>query len=77
MKELLNSILAPQSPSQSDLSSPPTRQGQLEALNNYEKEMKSRAGEEVRLSVLNTKMLHDWKLVMESPVMTKGLKKDK
>jgi hypothetical protein len=40
----------------------------------YEEEMKKRAGEEVRLSVLNTTMLHDWAKVIESPVFKAGLK---
>jgi hypothetical protein len=38
--------------------------------------MKTRAGEEVRVSLVNTIMLHDWEKVMKSPGMTAGLKKD-
>ena len=38
--------------------------------------MKERAGEEVRVSVMNTTMLHDWNKVMESPVFKAGLKLD-
>ena len=45
------------------------------AIAKYEDEMKARAGEEVRISVMNTTMLHDWNKVMSSPVMTAGLKK--
>jgi len=41
----------------------------------YEKEMVTRAGEEVRLSTKNTAMLHNWEMVMKSPVMTNGMKK--
>jgi 2-polyprenyl-6-methoxyphenol hydroxylase-like FAD-dependent oxidoreductase len=47
-----------------------------EAISTYEKEMKERAGEEVRVSVMNTAMLHDWNKVMESPVFRAGLKLD-
>lgn len=47
------------------------------AIEKYEVEMKERAGEEVRLSVLNTTMLHDWAKVMESPVFKAGLQKNK
>jgi len=43
----------------------------------YEAEMKSRAGEEVGLSVINTRMLHDWAQVLQSPVMKAGLSKGK
>ncbi len=38
----------------------------------YQKEMISRAGEEVALSVTNTEMLHDWKRFRDSPIMQKG-----
>jgi hypothetical protein len=37
--------------------------------------MKARAGDEVRISVMNTTMLHDWAKVLESPVMKAGLSK--
>lgn len=47
-----------------------------QAVSAYEEEMKKRSGEEVRLSVMNTAMLHDWEKVMKSPVFTAGLKKD-
>ena len=50
---------------------------QNEAIAKYEEEMKERAGEEVKMSVMNTAMLHDWEKVMASPVMTKGLKSNK
>jgi hypothetical protein len=42
----------------------------------YETEMMARSGEEVRSSVMNTSMLHDWAKVLESPVMKSGLKKN-
>jgi len=41
----------------------------------YEKELVARAGEEVRLSTKNTGMLHNWEMVMKSPVMTNGMRK--
>ncbi|KAL8940790.1 MAG: hypothetical protein Q9211_002112 [Gyalolechia sp. 1 TL-2023] len=41
----------------------------------YESEMIKRGSDEVRLGEMNTKMLHDWEKVMQSPVMQKGLKK--
>lgn len=50
---------------------------QRSAIETYEAEMKVRAGEEVRLSVMNTTMLHDWTKVLESPVMRVGLSKNK
>lgn len=46
-----------------------------EAINAYEKEMKERAGTEVRLSCSNTQMVHVWDQVMKSPIMTKGFSK--
>ncbi|PVH79821.1 FAD/NAD(P)-binding domain-containing protein [Cadophora sp. DSE1049] len=52
-------------------------QSQFSAIKEYEAEMKARAGEEVRLSVMNTTMLHDWTKVLESPVMRAGLSKNK
>lgn len=48
---------------------------QKSAIEKYEDEMKARAGEEVRISVMNTAMLHDWEKVMKSPLMQAGLKK--
>ena len=42
-------------------------------IDEYEKEMIERGGEEVRLGEMNSKMLHDWEKVMHSPVMQKGL----
>lgn len=53
-----------------------SEKNQKSAIENYESEMRARAGEEVRVSVVNTIMLHDWEKVMKSPLMTAGLKKD-
>jgi 2-polyprenyl-6-methoxyphenol hydroxylase-like FAD-dependent oxidoreductase len=41
----------------------------------YELEMKTRTGEEVRLCTMNTTMLHNWEKVRESPVFKKGMKR--
>ena len=47
--------------------------GRKAAIEGYEKEMIARASEEVRLGETNSKMLHDWKLVQQSPVFGKGI----
>ncbi|KAL8951951.1 MAG: hypothetical protein Q9222_002103 [Ikaeria aurantiellina] len=44
------------------------------AIDGYEAEMIKRGGEEVRLGERNTKMLHNWEQVLQSPVLQKGLK---
>ncbi|GLA33917.1 hypothetical protein AnigIFM63309_003940 [Aspergillus niger] len=46
-----------------------------DAIREYEDEMISRAGSEVGLSTVNTAMLHDWHKVLQSPVMTSGMKR--
>ncbi|KAK9422028.1 hypothetical protein SUNI508_05036 [Seiridium unicorne] len=48
---------------------------QHELINVYETEMRARAGEEVRLSEMNSLMLHDWSRLKESPLMTRVLAK--
>jgi hypothetical protein len=46
------------------------------AVGKYDEEMKARAGEGLRTSVMNTTMFHDCKKVMTSPAfMRAGLKK--
>jgi hypothetical protein len=45
-----------------------------EAINNYEKEMIPRGAEEVRCSVENGLMLHDWNKIQSSPVFQRGFK---
>jgi len=50
---------------------------QPDAVALYEKEMEERTGEGVRLSVLNTQMLHDYSKVLESPVMKAVSSKNK
>lgn len=47
---------------------------QESAIASYEEEMVDRAGGEVRLSTLNTEMLHNWKKVLQSPVLTSGMR---
>jgi 2-polyprenyl-6-methoxyphenol hydroxylase-like FAD-dependent oxidoreductase len=41
----------------------------------YEKEVRERTGEEVRLCEVNTEMVHDWEKVKLSPIWSKGLGK--
>ena len=48
-----------------------------EMIGQYEDGMVRRAGEEVRLSAKNTQMLHDWEMVMNSPVVRSGLNQGK
>jgi len=48
------------------------KQTVAEALDNYQKEMLARAGEEVAMSIVNTEMLHDWSRFLNSPLMAKG-----
>ena len=50
---------------------------QDEAVAKYEEEMIARAGEEVRMSTNNTLMLHDWDKAIQSPVMKKGMNRQK
>ena len=50
---------------------------QQSAVATYEKEMIARAGEEVRVSTKNTRMLHVWEQMLQSPVMTGGMHKSK
>ena len=47
--------------------------GRAAAIDGYEKEMIARASEEVRLGELNSKMLHDWEQVQQSPGLKKGI----
>jgi 2-polyprenyl-6-methoxyphenol hydroxylase-like FAD-dependent oxidoreductase len=46
-----------------------------EVIGEYEKEMKERAGTEVRMGTANTEMLHNWEKALQSPVFKKGLNK--
>lgn len=52
-----------------------SERSQSEVIDVYETEMRARAGEEVRLSEMNSHMLHDWSQVKESPLMTRVLAK--
>jgi 2-polyprenyl-6-methoxyphenol hydroxylase-like FAD-dependent oxidoreductase len=56
-----------------ELKSVATGQQSLQsAVDTYQKEMISRAGEEVKLSTSNTEMLHDWERFKDSPLLQKG-----
>jgi 2-polyprenyl-6-methoxyphenol hydroxylase-like FAD-dependent oxidoreductase len=52
-----------------------SRKTKLEAIEAYEKEMIGRTGTEVRLSAENTRMVHVWDEVMQSPLISKGFAK--
>ena len=41
----------------------------------YESEMIARGGEEVRLSKVNTEMVHDWDRLVQSPLFKMGIQK--
>lgn len=51
------------------------QQQQKTAIDAYETEMRKRGGEEVRLSEVNTRMLHNWDQVQASPIMRNGFGK--
>ena len=59
------------------LTSVSDQDGLRAAVNDYEAEMIARAGEEVRVSKLNTEMMHDWARLKESPFMQRGGDKNK
>ncbi len=46
-----------------------------EAIGDYEKEMVGRTGTEVRLSAENSRMVHVWDEVLQSPLISKGFAK--
>lgn len=52
-----------------------TNTHQCSAISQYEEEMIIRAGEELHLSIIHTKMLDDWSKVIESPVLKSALTK--
>ena len=45
------------------------------AIDDYEDEMIPRASEEIRLGEMNTRMMHDWGKLEQSPIMKKGMDK--
>lgn len=49
------------------------REQRIEAIGEYENEMIPRSSEEIRVSEMNTRMMHDWEKLKQSPVMTKGM----
>ncbi|KAI5865564.1 FAD/NAD(P)-binding domain-containing protein [Durotheca rogersii] len=46
---------------------------QKELIDAYESEMRARGGEEVRLSEMNSFMVHDWDQVGQSPIVKRGM----
>ena len=50
-------------------------EGKEVAIAAYGEEVVKRGAAEVQLSVKNALMVHDWKMVMESPAMKVGIKK--
>lgn len=50
---------------------------QKDAVLDYEAEMIARAGEEVKVSKMNTEMMHDWERLSNSPFMQRGGDKNK
>ncbi|KAF2104342.1 FAD/NAD(P)-binding domain-containing protein [Rhizodiscina lignyota] len=48
------------------------RKTRLEGISAYQEEMVKRAGEEVRVGMENTEMLHDWDKVTKSPFFVRG-----
>lgn len=43
-----------------------------DAVDRYSEEMIDRAGDEVRTSLINTQMIHDWDRVLQSPILQRG-----
>ncbi|KAI1080638.1 hypothetical protein F5B20DRAFT_538415 [Whalleya microplaca] len=56
-----------------ELLSATDKRPQRERVDAYEAEMRPRGGEEVRLSEMNSYMLHDWPQVAQSPLMKRQL----
>ncbi|KAI1765921.1 FAD/NAD(P)-binding domain-containing protein [Hypoxylon sp. FL1150] len=46
---------------------------QAELIDAYESEMRARGGEEVRLSEMNSLMMHDWAKIEQSPLVKRGV----
>ena len=51
--------------------------GKARAVDAYEREMRARGGEEVRLSEENSVKVHDWTQIGQSPSLQKGMNVDK
>ena len=43
-----------------------------DAVSSYDKDIVARGGEEVRVSKINTEMVHQWENLMKSPLMSGG-----
>ena len=52
-----------------------TQEERGRAVGGYEEEMIKRGGEEIRLGEMNSKMLHNWEKVLQSPAIKTGLKR--
>ncbi len=48
------------------------RKTQEAAIDEYMTELVERAGEEVKMSIVNTDMLHDWERLLDSPFFKAG-----
>ncbi|XXG99820.1 hypothetical protein Hte_006161 [Hypoxylon texense] len=56
-----------------ELLASPEQRTQAELISAYETEMRARGGEEVRLSEMNSLMLHNWAKVEQSPLIKRGV----
>ncbi|KAI2621628.1 FAD/NAD(P)-binding domain-containing protein [Hypoxylon sp. NC1633] len=56
-----------------ELLSNPENRSQADLIDAYESEMRPRGGEEVRLSELNSFMVHDWAKIKQSPLLKRGM----
>ncbi|KAI0834560.1 FAD/NAD(P)-binding domain-containing protein [Hypoxylon sp. FL0890] len=56
-----------------ELLTKPENRSQAELINAYESEMRPRSGEEVRLSEMNSFMVHNWEKAQQSPLMKRGV----
>lgn len=50
---------------------------QKESIDAIEEEVIVRGGAEVRMSTTNTRMLHNWEMALQSPVMRQGMHRDR
>jgi 2-polyprenyl-6-methoxyphenol hydroxylase-like FAD-dependent oxidoreductase len=46
-----------------------------DAISEYDTEMVKRGGDEVQVSLVNTQMFHNWKSIMQSPLMRRSVEK--
>ncbi|KAH9901978.1 hypothetical protein F4778DRAFT_134225 [Xylariomycetidae sp. FL2044] len=67
-------LLASQVPAAAAGAAAAPRRSQADLIREFETEMRARGGEEVRLSEMNSFMLHDFAKVEQSPLFNRGLK---